>query len=310
MTISDPQKPRVSVFIQSYNYGRYISDAIESVLVQTYQNFELIVIDDASQDQSPAIIEEFGHKYPDKIKFVNRTVNWGLVRTYNEGVSYINGDIFVAMSSDDLLPPQALEKRVQYFVDHPKVDILATDFNVMDHEGKISSGDQKLTIVPQFKRYFQINFKDVYTPLLRANFLQEGAMTISLRRIPKEEIFYDEACPNLSDYDLWLRLLSGYRLEYLAESTFIYRWHGENLSAPRNRINTAKLLEPQKIYVLSKQLLKSQTPKRRRIIQLSVLGCLIRLVIFEELVQLLRRLFQCRHALPECISHSARRRSS
>lgn len=282
----------VSVFLQSYNYESYIARAIESVLNQTYQNFELIIIDDGSQDQSPAIIEEFGQKYPNKIKFINRKENWGIVKTYNQGVSYVNGDIFVTMSSDDLLPPRALEQRVKYFIDHPDVDILATDFDVINHEGKIFRGNEKLAIVPQFRRYFKVNFQDPYTPLLRANFLQEGALTICLKRIPKEEIFYDEACPNLSDYDLWLRLLGAYKVEYLAESTFIYRWHGKNLSAPGNSINTAKLLQPQKIYALSKQLLKAQTPRRRRLIQLSLLGCYVRLAFNEDLLRPVRHLLR------------------
>ena len=240
--------PLVSVFIQSYNYEKYVAEAIESVLKQSYKNFELIIIDDASQDQSPAIIEGFGKKYPDKIKFVNRTENWGLVRTYNEAVDCVNGDIFVAISSDDALPPGALEQRVQYFVAHPEVDILVTDFDVMDHRGQIVRGDDKLAIVPHFKRYYRVDFRDVYTPLLRGNFLQDGAMSVCLKRIRKEELRYDERCPNLSDYDLWLRLSKSYRWGYLAKPTFIYRWHGENLSAPGNPINTAALLAPQQIY--------------------------------------------------------------
>jgi len=292
--------PRVSVLIQSYNYEKYIAEAIESVLKQSYQNFELTIIDDASQDQSPAIIEALGRKHSDRIKFVNRTENWGLVRTYNEAIDYVNGDIFVAISSDDLLLPRALEQRVQYFVDHPDVDILGTDFEVMDHRGQIFRGHDKLAIVPQFKRYYRVDFRDLYTPLLRGNFLQDGTMSICLKRIRKEEIFYDEKCPNLSDYDLWLRLSKNYRWGYLAEPTLIYRWHGENLSAPGNPMNTAELLAPQKIYILSKQLVENQTPSRRRSILLSMVCCCVRLGLNEYLlrpvIRLYQRLFRRQHA--------------
>lgn len=293
-------QPLVSVFIQSYNYERYIAEAIESVLSQSFQNFELIIVDDASQDQSPAIIEAFGKRYPGKIKFVNRTENWGLVRTYNEAIDYVNGDIFVAMSSDDILPSGALEQRVQYFTAHPEVDILGTEFEVMDHRGQIFRGDDKLAIVPQFKRYFRTDFRDVYTSLLRGNFLQDGAITIRMKRIRKEQVFYDEKCPNLSDYDLWLRLSKNYRWGYLAEPTFIYRWHGDNLSAPARALNTLELLAPEKIYVLSKQLIENQTPNRRRFIRLSIFVCCVRLSFKEDLlcpvVRLYKRLFQRKRA--------------
>jgi glycosyltransferase involved in cell wall biosynthesis len=286
----------VSVFIQSYNYEKYITEAIESVLNQSYKNFELIIIDDASDDQSPAIIENFGQKYPAKIKFINRTENWGLVRTYNEVIDYINGDLFVIMSSDDVLPPRALEQRVQYFLDHPDVDILGTDFEVMDHRGKVFEGDNKLAITPQFKRYFRIDFQDLYTPLLRGNFLQEGALTIRLQRVKKEEILDDEKCPNLSDWEGWLRLAKHYRWGYLAKSTFVYRWHGENLSAPGNPINTDELLIPQKIYILSKQLLEDQTPGRRWSICLSLFFYLVRLnlntYLMRPVIRLYERFFQ------------------
>ena len=163
--------PLVSVFLQSYNYDQFLRESLESILGQSYQNFELIVIDDGSTDDSPGIIEEYSYRYPEKMTILNRRENWGVSRTFNQAFDFVSGDLFVGFSCDDVMPPKALEGRVGYFQAHPDIDILVTNFDVIDAEGLIHTDNTKLEVCPQFRRFFQVDFKDLYTELLRGNFL-------------------------------------------------------------------------------------------------------------------------------------------
>ena len=258
--------PLVSVVLLSYNYDQFLRESLESIFGQSYQNFELIVIDDGSTDRSPEIIEEYARQYPEKMTILNRQENWGVSSTYNQALRYVSGNIFVGFSSDDVMPPDALEKRARYFREHPDVDMLATDFDVIDAEGAIHTGDAKLDVCPQFRRYFQVDFDNLYSELLQGNFLPDPTITVSLKRIQKHELRYDENCPLLSDWDLWLRMARHYRWAYLPESTVHYRWHGENLSWPQGSPKNEAALNAQRIYILAKALTKNQTPDHRRLI--------------------------------------------
>ncbi|MFQ5751289.1 MAG: glycosyltransferase [bacterium] len=248
----------VSVILPSYNHEKYVEASINSVLNQTYPNIEIIVIDDGSRDNTPAIIQKMAERFPENITFVNRKSNKGVPTTWNELLSYVNGKFLTPFASDDLLPPTALEKRVKFMLEHPDVDVLLTDFDGLSADGEIVQRRKKLELVPQFKRLYEIDFNNLYTELLRGNFLPGGAVIIRLERISKEEIYQDPLCPNLSDYDLWLRLSFKYRWAYLPESTWVYRWHGNNFSFPANPKNSDLIVTSQMLYILSKQLLQPQ----------------------------------------------------
>ena len=255
----------VSVFIQSYNHEHYVKAAIESVLRQSYQNFELLIIDDGSTDNSQAIIQKVVQTNPDKIGYLNLRENIGLTGTYNEAIKHLQGDLFVAISSDDLLQEDALQKRVRYMVGHPDVDLFAADFDVV-MGGRIYRGALKLRIVPQFTGQFRIDYAKIYEELLSGNFIQECALSFNLRNIDKTSIFYDDECPNLSDYDQLLRLSRKYRWGFLPEPVVIYRWHGRNISCEENPGYDSKNVAIQKLYILQKQLMLPQLDTAKKII--------------------------------------------
>ncbi len=258
--------PFVSVVLTSFNYARYLRNAIESVMTQTYQHFELIIVDDASTDESPAIIEEYARRYPDRIRVIQRQENLGVSRSYNQALEHVSGAIFAGISSDDVWPPTAIETWVRFFDSHPEVDLLATDFDVIGPDGAVHTGQAKLEICPQFKRYFEADFKNLYDQLLRGNFLPDVAVVASLRQITKDELRYDELCPLLSDWELYLRMAKSYRWEYLPEPTALYRWHGQNMSAPQKSIERRGDVLGQHAYVLGKELVATRAPERRKVI--------------------------------------------
>lgn len=250
--------PLVSVIVPSYNHDQFIEATINSVLNQTYPKIELLIIDDGSTDNTPMIIEKLAEWYPENITSINQGSNKGVPIRWNELLAHVNGEFLLPFASDDLLPPTAVEKRVKYLQEHSDVDVLVTDFDVISAEGKILKGNQKLNLVPQFERFYQIDLNNLYSELLFGNFIPGGAVFIRLERVSKNEVYQDPNCPNLSDYELWLRLAFRYKWAYLSESTWIYRWHGNNFSSPTNPKNSTLTVISQTIYILSKQLLLPQ----------------------------------------------------
>ena len=101
---------KVSVIIPNYNYARFIGEAIESVLAQTYQPLEIIVVDDASTDDSIKVIESFG----DKVKLI-RQENGGVGKARNTGARNAGGDFLAFLDADDIWLPEKIEKQIKLF---------------------------------------------------------------------------------------------------------------------------------------------------------------------------------------------------
>lgn len=123
----------VSVIIDNYNYGRFISDAIQSVLNQTYKDWELIVVDDGSTDDSVDIIKEYSDRYPDRICAIVKD-NGGQASCFNVGYSNAKGDIIAFLDSDDTWMPEKLERIVEA---HKKSSYVA-------HEKEYSNGYKQI----------------------------------------------------------------------------------------------------------------------------------------------------------------------
>src|SRR5690349_3095432 len=107
-----PEQPTVSVLMTVYNGQRYLSAAVESVLEQTYTNFEFVIIDDGSNDSSPAILERYA-KQDCRIRILTRS-NKGLTKSLNEGLQHVRGRYLARMDADDISLPNRFEKQVKY----------------------------------------------------------------------------------------------------------------------------------------------------------------------------------------------------
>jgi glycosyltransferase involved in cell wall biosynthesis len=106
--------PKVSIICLCYNHSRFIEEAVESVFRQTYLNFEIIIIDDASQDNSKEVIERLCRKYT-QIKFIPNGENMGMCKSFNKGLSISTGEFIIDLAGDDVLFPQRIEKQVNAF---------------------------------------------------------------------------------------------------------------------------------------------------------------------------------------------------
>src|SRR5947207_1274318 len=117
-----------------YNGENYLAEAIDSILNQTFKDFEFIVIDDGSSDTSLKIIK----KYTDpRIKLISRK-NKGLVASLNEGLAKAKGDYIARQDADDVSLPQRLKKEVEYLDAHPKVALVGSNYKHLDAKGKLT----------------------------------------------------------------------------------------------------------------------------------------------------------------------------
>ncbi len=217
---NDQQQPKVSVVITSYNYEDYIGEAIESVIAQTYQNWELVVVDDASTDGSVAIISRYVEQFPNKIKLIAQTENRGVGYVANLGIENTTGEYIANLGSDDRMLPQRLEKQVAYLLNHPEVAVVCSDVVVIGADGVAIEGET----------VFSKPITDLRMQLLEGNFINSPSVT-HIKGIHKEMGDINPVLDYVQDFDHWLRILDLYEIARLPEKLTEYRVHGKNLSA-------------------------------------------------------------------------------
>ena len=127
-------EPQASVILPVYNGARYIEAAITSVLEQTFTNFELLLLDDGSRDDSLAILRAYAQRDPRCI--VHTRENRGLVQTLNEGIALSRADILIRMDADDRSHPGRFEMQIAFLLEHPECVAVGSEVMLIDPEGQ------------------------------------------------------------------------------------------------------------------------------------------------------------------------------
>ena len=128
--------PKISVILPAYNAERFLSQAIDSILHQTYQDFELFVIDDGSTDKTRNLIEEYA-QIDSRVTLVCNENNLGLIKTLNKGLSLARGKYIARMDADDISLPERFQRQVAFLDENHDVGLLGTMFYVIDVEGNV-----------------------------------------------------------------------------------------------------------------------------------------------------------------------------
>lgn len=212
---------KVSILIPAYNHAQFIRACLDSVVQQTYQDWEAIVIDDGSSDETPSIIQEYAKK--DKRIQFKRQENAGVVITCKRALDIAKGKYANFLASDDKFTKQRLERLVPVLDAQPSTCLVCSDVYGMNADGKIN---QKL-MLPQFKMFIQKNNGKVFAGLLEQNFIYSVA-TLFRRSIATEVGGIDETIPFLEDWSLWLRMTENHTIEYIDEPLACYRQHNQN----------------------------------------------------------------------------------
>ena len=204
---------KITVYITNYNYGKYLKRAIDSVLNQTEQDFEIIIIDDGSIDNSKAVIESYRNN--PKIKIVLQQ-NKGLTISNNLALKLSKGKYIMRLDADDYLEENALNKLSNVLDEKPQVGMVFGDYYLID---------KKNNIIEHFQRHDFNNDVELFDQPAH------GACTMFRTECLKQLGGYDESISRQDGYELWLRFIEKYEISNISEPIFYYRQHGENLTS-------------------------------------------------------------------------------
>ena len=212
--------PGVSVIMTSYNHEAYLNEAISSILTQTINDFELIVIDDASLDNSVSIIMEAA-KNDSRIRAFFHEENLGISRTLNEALSLSKGDYIAIAASDDLWIPEKLEKQL---------DILKTNNNlIVWSDAYIINAKSEYEGLLWSKRYKLENKQksgDLFDQILWGNYI--CPQSLIMKKVIMQKIGFDNRLRFAIDYRFLVNLSIEHEFYYISEPLVKYRMHGEN----------------------------------------------------------------------------------
>ncbi|NEM98306.1 glycosyltransferase family 2 protein [Pontibacter burrus] len=213
--------PRVSIICLCYNHERFLKEALDSALAQTYPNLELIVVDDSSTDNSPTIIDEYCRRFP-QISFISTGQNVGNTKAFNIGWRASEGEFIIDFATDDVLLPDRVEKQVNQFLalDKSYGVVYSDAAYIDDHSNFLHLHSQK---------YKPSLDADVFREVLKRYFICPP--TMMMRREVLEELNgYDETLA-YEDFDFWVRSARNWNYSYLPEITTKRRLHHNSLSA-------------------------------------------------------------------------------
>lgn len=206
-----------------YNAGRYLREAVESVLAQTYGDIEFIIIDDGSTDDSPKVLREYARR-DSRIRLTVRE-NKGLTVTLNEGLGMARGEFIARMDCDDVCLPDRLEKQVAYLRADPSIVCAGGHFELIDEKGRLLTRLRPPSDDESIQKLLLAGHTAICHPA--AIMRREAVMKVG---------GYDPYFQTTQDLDLWLRLGEVGRLGNVPEVVLKFRQHGGSISETRREM--------------------------------------------------------------------------
>lgn len=232
--------PLISAVMPAYNSESYIGESIESILNQSYKNFEFIIINDGSTDQTKQIIESYQDP---RIRLINHQDNQGLVKSLNQGIKLARGQFIARMDSDDMASPDRFQTQLDYMLSHQKVGVCGSWIKVFGNQNFIWKSP--------------ILHDKICTRLFCESSIYHPSVVIRKSVLDKYELSYDQAYEYAEDYALWIEMAKHSQLANIPKVLLKYRQHSAQVSRARNQVQT-KANEKIKLSLL-KNLLKSYT---------------------------------------------------
>lgn len=212
-----------------YNGEKYLRTAIDSILNQTYPDFEFIIIDDCSTDNTSSILKNYTDA---RIQVIRNERNLKLPASLNKGLKISKGKYIARMDADDIAMPDRFAKQVKYLEDHSDVAVVGGSFQVFHEYGK----DMYI------KRAYCDEMLEKYclipSPIGHPTAMLRKSMTVD------EGFFYDEKYTSAQDYDLWLRIAKKHKINNIPDVVLKYRVHANSISKKRSeeqQLNAANI---------------------------------------------------------------------
>lgn len=249
--------PKISICIPTFNRINLLPFAIESVLEQTYQDFELIICDDGSQDRTPELMSQYNDS---RIKYIRHSQNIGKSNNMRSGFDGAAGEYFIKFDDDDRLTPTFLERTAAVFEQNPTVDFVGTDHWIIDVNNERDEAKTK-----DNSRFWgrEDLAEGIVDNLIEIVFVRQSfqiGATLFRRRVLEEIGFMQPNWQNCEDNDLFVRLaLANKKGYFLPELLMEYRVHAEQQSKDR-----AIRYLSDKLQYLNKYKFNSETLERNR----------------------------------------------
>ncbi len=228
----------VSVVMPVYNAGGFLVESIKSILKQTYKNFEFIIIDDGSTDNSWKIISKFSKK-DQRIKIYKNKENLGIAKTMNIAIEKTKGQFIARMDADDIALPKRLEKQVNFLLENPTVGVLGSQMFEINDKNIVTA-----------VRKVPLTNDNIKKGMIISQTIQNPTLMINRRNIPDGILLYDQKFSPVDDLDMFFRLISYTQFANLPDYLMIYRKHDDN-SSLRNIKNTFLLTLKVRLKALS-----------------------------------------------------------
>lgn len=203
--------PKISIIMGIYNCDRYLKQAIESIVAQTYTNWEIIMCDDCSSDNTYNIAERYVNKYPDKFTLIHNEVNQGLNVSLNNCLKYATGEYIARMDGDDISDPKRLEKEISFLLKHREYAIVSCNMSYFDEKGIFGRSNSKTEPVK----------KDLpkQTPFCHAPCMVRKKAYDDVHGYSTDRCFL-----RVEDYHLWIKMYEkGYKGYNLSDSLYYMR---------------------------------------------------------------------------------------
>ncbi|MFH1905707.1 MAG: glycosyltransferase [bacterium] len=218
MSAYQNKKPLVSICIPAYNAEKTVVSTLQSIINQTYQNLEVIIVDNDSTDDTSAILQKFRDP---RIKIYKNSKNIGAEKNWSRCIELANGEYIAIFHANDLYMPDMVEKQVQAFQDNPSIGAVFTIANYINDRGEVI-GEHKLPVKLKGKGVYY--FSEIFISTLRnGNFLMCPSAMVKSEIYKELAPFNDEQFGTSADLDMWLRILERHPIAILDERLMKYR---------------------------------------------------------------------------------------
>ncbi len=208
--------PKVSVLMPAYNVEKYVAESIDSILNQTFTDFEFIIINDGSTDNTAKIIRQYS-KHDKRIKFIDNKKNRGIISVRNQGLDLCTGKYIALIDSDDIALPHRLAIQVEYLDTHPNVGVVSGWIKLFGPD-------------THFEKIYKTPTNVQLLDLMHSCCVWQPAAMLRASVLHKHHIHYSQNYPYAEDYALWLQLCQHTQIHNIQEVLLNYRWHGTNVS--------------------------------------------------------------------------------
>ncbi|MDL2210579.1 glycosyltransferase [Desulfovibrio sp. OttesenSCG-928-O18] len=214
--------PKVSVLMASYNHERYIEEAVASILAQSFKDFELIVVDDASPDNS---VEALRKIRDPRLKLIQHEQNKGVCVTFNDAFAASSGEYIALIGSDDRWHPKKLTTQTEFLDQHPDILAVFSTVRKIDAHGNVLESGGRCDFPQDVDRWKVL--RGIFAKL---NYLNAPSEMLRRSAIEADPQFYDPRFVQLQDMEQHVRLALRGEIFVMPYPFVDYRWHGENLS--------------------------------------------------------------------------------